>query len=248
MKDTFTPLPLADCHLQSNRIDIWQYPLHTEFLGANALLHPDELARAIRYHFPKHQRRFTIARAMLRIILSRYIKCQPDRLSFTYNRYGKPELMNTHSLQFNLSHSDDLALLAVGYGHPLGIDLEFFSARPYEGIAKDLFSSLEIKALHEATPRMKPFLFFHIWSQKEAFIKACGLGLSYPTQEFDVPILPGESRQILDKQQNKMWQMISFLPQIACHAALCYSSAIDEIRYLKLHHPSDMQDLLHETI
>lgn len=234
MKDSFKELPLSDCNLKNNRVDIWQYSLVNEFSSASSLLNEEELHRAGRFHFARHRRRFTVAHAMLRLILAHYLKLPPSLLSFSNNQYGKPQLRNASTLQFNLSHSGELALLAIGSGFPLGIDLEFFSARPYEGIAQQLFSCTEIKALDETSRNMKPFIFFHIWSQKEAFIKACGLGLSYPTQQFDVPILPGEKRIINDALHQKQWEMISFMPQAACQAALCYNPPVDEIRYLKL--------------
>ena len=223
----------TDYIIHDKRIDIWQYPLHTEFSEAQSLLSEDETVRAKRYHFDRHQRRFTVARAVMRLILARYLQCQPKELRFTYNKYGKPQLLNT-SLQFNLSHSGDLALLAIGNHYPLGIDLEFFSARPYEGIGKQLFSCKEIKALAHAPRHLKPFIFFHTWAQKEAFIKACGLGLSYPTQDFDVPALPGIDDPIVDKMHDTTWKMISFMPQIACSAALCCHPEINDIRYVSL--------------
>ena len=234
MKSTFKELRPTNCILQDTRIDVWQYPLHTEFVEASSLLSEDESIRAKRYYFSRHQRRFTVARAVMRIILARYLQLPPTELVFTYNQYGKPQLINDLSLQFNLSHSGDLALLAIGKTHPLGIDLEFFSARPYEGIAEHLFSSVEMQALHDAELALKPLIFFHIWAQKEALIKACGLGLSYPTKQFDVPILPGSNQEIVDLLHKKNWKMTSFMPQIACNAALCYHPFINEIHFLKL--------------
>lgn len=234
MKILLQKLEPADCVLQNTRIDIWQYPLHTEFIGMESLLNEEERTRAHRFHFARHQRRFTVARAMLRCILARYLKTHPSELVFSYNTHGKPELLHNSSIQFNLSHSGDLALLAIGKGFSLGIDLEHFSARPYEGIGKNLFSSSEIKGLHQINSMLKPLAFFHIWSQKEAFIKACGLGLAYPTQKFDVAVLPPTNQPCIDRLHKKTWQLISFMPQVACNAALCHHPMIKEIRYHKL--------------
>lgn len=234
MNDTFKALPPNDCVLDETRVDIWQYPLHTPFVGATELLSLDESTRAKRYLFPRHQRRFTVARAMLRRILARYMNLNPSELVFAYNQHGKPELHHASTIQFNLSHSGDTALLAVGKKHPLGIDLEFFSARPYEGIGKQLFSSSEMLALSQVAPSLKPLVFFHIWAQKEAFIKACGLGLAYPTQDFDVAIFPPANQHIDDTMHNKTWHMRSFMPQLACCAALCHHPLVEEIRYINV--------------
>ena len=234
MKIILQKLAPEDCVLQTTRIDIWQYPLHTEFIGATSILNEEELNRANRFHFIRHQRRFTVARAMLRCILARYLKMPPSELVFSYNKYGKPELVHDSLLQFNLSHSGDLALLAIGKEFPLGIDLEHFSARPYEGIGKNLFSSSELEGLHQVNTMLKPLAFFNIWSQKEAFIKACGLGLAYPTQKFDVSVLPSTNQLCLDELHKKTWHLVSFMPQIACGAALCHDPMIKKIRYHRL--------------
>lgn len=231
MKPIFKKPDHHEFVLAKTRVDIWQYPLHTEFSNAADLLSEDELTRAKRYHFPHHQRRFTVARAMLRRILAGYLSTSPAELVFSYNKHGKPELVNASSLQFNLSHSGDLAILAVGKKFPLGIDVEFFSARPYEGIGNHLFSASEQQGLFKVDDTLKPLAFFHIWAQKEAFIKACGLGLAYPTQSFDVPILPPANQCCIDTVHKQNWQLVSFMPKVACSAALCHHPIIKEIRY-----------------
>ena len=87
-------------------------------------------------------------------------------------------------------------------------------------------------------------MFFNIWAQKEAFIKACGLGLSYPTQQFNVPPMPGEKIQIIDKIHQQTWQMISFMPEISCSAALCYNTQMEDIHFLKLKNIAEINTLL----
>ena len=230
----FNKFDINDRSLKNQRIDIWQFPLHQEFSEAKSLLNEDELARANRYHFVRHQRRFTIARAMMRLIIAHYLNLQAKEIEFSYNSHGKPDIVNEPSLQFNLSHSGDLALLAIGNQFPLGIDLEFFSARPYEGIGEHIFSTKENKELQELSNMLKPLAFFHLWAQKEALIKACGLGLSYPTKQFDLPLLPPTNQQMDDPKLNQQWQIQSFMPHIACCAALCHHPNIQEVRYLSL--------------
>lgn len=240
MKNSFKTLHFNDFALQNPRIDIWQYSLQTEFKEARSLLSHDEIARADRFYFDKHRRRFTLARAILRLILAHYTSIPPTHLVFQENQYGKPKLKNHPVLEFNLSHSEDMALLAIGRTMPLGIDLEFFSARPYEGIGSQMFSSAENQALKQTTEALQPLVFFHIWSQKEALIKACGLGLSYPTQTFDVPTCPSTNQAVIDPLHKKTWQMISFQPVVGCCAALCFHSQITTIRYHVLNQPETL--------
>lgn len=227
----FTPLNTHHCLLNESRIDLWQFSLQHDFNSSFSLLNNEEKTRASRFYFEKHRRRFTVARAMMRIILSQYLNTAPDRLEFTYGNHGKPEIINSQRLQFNLSHSGDLALLAIGKTYSLGVDIEYFSARPYDGIADNLFSEQEIAQFKKTPPMLKPALFFHIWAQKEAFIKACGLGLSYPTKSFNVPTTMPTKQLVDDPLHNLTWQLRSFMPKVACSGALCYHPSIREIRH-----------------
>lgn len=229
----FASMSAKDCHLQYERIDIWEFGLENLPDSASSFLAADELARAQRFHFPRHQRRFTIARAMLRVVLGHYLQQNARELTFTYNQHGKPQVINACNLQFNLSHSGELALLAIGQQFPLGIDLEFFSARPYEGIAKHSFSSKESACFSTLPGYLKVLAFFHVWAQKEALIKACGLGLAYPIQQFDVPVLPPTDELVADELHKTHWKMTSFMPTAGCCAALCYAPHIREIRYIR---------------
>ncbi|HVT62301.1 MAG TPA: 4'-phosphopantetheinyl transferase superfamily protein, partial [Legionellaceae bacterium] len=82
---------------------------------------------------------------------------------------------------------------------------------------------------------LRTLSFFHIWTQKEAFIKACGMGLSYPTQVFHVPVKPPTSNdRIYDPKHQRNWHMQSFMPAPACCAAVCHHPNIQTIRYKKL--------------
>ncbi len=223
-----------DCQLAADRIDVWQFPLKVLPPNALSILDKDELARADRFYFKRHKRRFTVARSILRTILSSYLQISPATLKFTYNQYGKPSVINSMQLEFNLSHSSDLALLAIGQRSSLGIDLEFFSARPYQGIAKHLFSEQERKELSQLPPALRAIAFFNIWSQKEAFIKACGMGLSYPTEQFSVKAMPAAKELVFDQIHQSTLAIISFMPTISCSAALCFNPEIQTIRQIIL--------------
>lgn len=243
MMTGFHPLNTQNCILNDSRIDLWQFSLKQELNHAEQLLNSDELSRANRFYFNHHKRRFSTARGTLRIILARYLNEPPERLEFSYNAHGKPDVINNQKLQFNISHSGDLALLAVGKRFPMGIDIEYYSARPYEGIAKNLFSDSELTDFLKTPNPLKPAVFFHIWAQKEAFIKACGLGLSYPTKEFHVPTTIPTKQLVDDPLHNTTWQLRSFMPEVACCGALCLNPAIREIRHgiIQVHQHSSLR-------
>ena len=233
----FNPLKKENCILNESRIDLWQFSLANELNVAYQILNADEKARGNRFYFSRHKRRFTTARATLRMILARYLNTAPERLEFTYSPHGKPEVINLQKLHFNISHTGDLALLAIGKGYPMGVDIERYSARPYEGIAKSMFSAQEYAEFIKVPSALKTAVFFHVWSQKEAFIKACGLGLSYPTKDFNVPVTIPTKQLVHDPLHSLTWQLRSFMPEIACSGALCYHPTVREIRHgvLQLH-------------
>lgn len=230
----FTPLNTQNCILNEARIDIWQFSLQSELNGVEQLLNDEERARGNRFYFSHHKRRFVNARATMRIILGKYLNIAPERLEFNYNAHGKPEVINVQNLQFNISHSKDLALLAVGKGIPMGVDIEYYSSRPYEGLAQHSFSEQEYHEFLRAPQPLKAAVFFHIWSQKEAFIKACGLGLSYPTKDFTVPTVMPTKQLVEDPLHNLTWQMRSFMPDLACSGALCYHPTVRELRHAQI--------------
>jgi 4'-phosphopantetheinyl transferase len=232
----FKPLPLDDFRLDKEQIDIWQFSLLNQPAGAFDLLNNEEQKRAHRFYFAQHQRRFIIARAMLRTILARYLEMEAAKIQFSYQKHGKPFIPHPLKIEFNLSHSQDLALLAVGKEHPLGIDLEHSSERPYDGIGLKLFSPEENKALSQQPDHLKSALFFNIWAQKEAFIKASGLGLAYPTESFTVNLaaLSPKSKpeaNIYDEIHQLFWKITTFTPETNFAGALCYNPSIANIRH-----------------
>src|SRR5579864_4965043 len=117
------PLPKDDVHVWQARVDAESLQ-ECELLGA---LSPDERARADRFHFRKDRDLYLVGRSMMRALLGGYVGCQPSEVRICYSPYGKPGLHPDlqMDLQFNLSHSRELALLAVTRGSPIGVDVEF---------------------------------------------------------------------------------------------------------------------------
>lgn len=236
-------IPVNAWQLDSKKIDIWQFSLLNQPTYAINLLNEEEKKRAHRFHFPRHQRRFIVARAMMRKILANYLDEKPEQISFEYNKQGKPFITHMSKIEFNLSHSGELALLAVGQNASMGVDLEFFSERPYDEIGRNLFSTAERTELARQNFHIKSLIFFHIWAQKEAFIKASGLGLSYPTEQFTVPILSSNNVEIYDSLHKVFWKMLSFMPEIACSAALCYHPSVTNLQKITVNPEQILADL-----
>jgi 4'-phosphopantetheinyl transferase len=156
----------------------------------HALLSADEQERAARFHFEHDRRRFIVARGLLRTILARYLACEAQEVRFDYGDNGKPFLHPHHDnagLQFNLAHSHQMALYAIALQRAVGVDVEY-KRRLTDGgkIAHRFFSPDEAKLVVDAAPGEQQQAFFQIWTRKEAYIKAIGLGLAQPLAEFEV--------------------------------------------------------------
>lgn len=151
------------------------------------LLTADELERYHRY-IPDHARlEFLAGRVLLRTVLARYLECAPESIEFEKEQHGKLRLanLNPRKIQFNLTHTRGLAACAISPGHSIGIDAELIDpARVTLGVAERYFSRGEVAYLSgfREPDRIEPF--FRIWTLKEAYIKAKGLGLSLPLKDF----------------------------------------------------------------
>lgn len=184
--------------LAGDEVQVWHVSLaHSAATVAilRHLLSPTERARADRFHFKIDCERFTVARAGLRTILGRYLQTNPAAIEFTYGEYGKPQLATVtdepSQLKFNLAHSYSWALYAFTLGREIGVDIERISPElASEEIAKRFFSAIEVELLGRVPSHIRSEAFFNCWTRKEAFLKAKGIGLSLPLNQFDVTLAP----------------------------------------------------------
>jgi 4'-phosphopantetheinyl transferase len=180
-------LKLAEVHLW--RVNLMPHST-AEFWR---LLSQDEQQRAEKFRQAKTQQRFVTVRGILRLLLGRYLERDPKTLGFTYGVYGKPMLQSPDShlpIEFNLSHSGDLALYALTLEHPLGIDLE--QIRPdcnYLAIAQRFFTPSEVSGILSLPLEHQPAAFFQIWTAKEAYIKALGGSVFAGLSQFEVKLI-----------------------------------------------------------
>jgi len=211
-------------------VRVWLVDLDADDTVASlALLSADEAARAGRFAFDHHRRRFVAGRAGLRRILADELNTGPAALSFTYNVSGKPELHPTadspRSLRFNVSHSDRYALVATTTTGAVGVDIE--KTRPIADVlrlARTAFSSSELEALTALPAGAREAAFFAGWTRKEAYIKARGDGLRL-LGDFDVALTPEEpvclKRVAGDAKEPARWTLVSLTPVPEYSAALC---------------------------
>ena len=169
----------------AGEIEIWSAALDRDSWVkiCRPLLSDNELERAERFRFEHLRRRYTIAHGFLRDVLGRYLGRPPQELVFETGEHGKPFIPGT-ALQFNLSHSEELAACAVTSGRSVGVDVEFIRDVPeLDAIATRFFTGGERERIGRADDRRQAF--FECWTRKEAYIKAVGGGLSIPLTSFD---------------------------------------------------------------
>src|SRR5437868_11828076 len=115
--------------ISPNGLHIWRVSLEVPWSwNFDEALSLDDRMRADRFRFESDRRRFCVARASLRLILGRYLKGKPGRLRFETGEYGKPFLADeklSGGLCFNLSHSNQLALIAITRDREVGVDVEY---------------------------------------------------------------------------------------------------------------------------
>src|SRR5262245_28049295 len=183
------PAPPSTVALAADDVHVWCVGLdppaeHVPALAA--LLAPDERTRAARVLREERRQRFVVARGILRTLLARYLAADPAALRFEYEPHGKPALAGG-ALSFNLSHSHDVALVAVVRGRAIGIDVERVrNTLEVARLASRFFSAPEQASLEALPGAEQVDRFFRLWTAKEAYLKATGEGMSRALRTFDV--------------------------------------------------------------
>jgi 4'-phosphopantetheinyl transferase len=206
-----------------NDIHVWFGELDVEPQWVDRLslsLSDDERARAARFHFVQHQRRFAVARGILRDVLGRYVGCEADRVVFAYDTKGKPMLAagcGDGTVQFNLSHSQGLSLIAVTRGRAVGVDIEQIRPiRDLKSLTKRCFSPQEGAAILALPVAQHLRAFFSCWTRKEAYLKALGDGLARPLDSFAVSVEPDGLARLLwasqGPEESSRWLLSGLVP------------------------------------
>ena len=206
---------LLSCRLTLTpaEVHLWQATLDDRLAGSlRHLLSADEIFRADRFHFAKDRIQFIAARGLLRTLLSAYLGIHSDELQFAYAEKGKPYLKETQprAINFNLAHSQSMAIYAFAHDREVGVDLEYVREElAGERIAERFFSPRESEMLKSIPAELRK----EAWTRKEAYIKARGEGLSMALDEFDVSLGPGEPAVLLRNHKEpaevRRWRMRS---------------------------------------
>lgn len=215
--------PVHFYRLDENDIHVWKFPVVDTDVS---YLSESEKALAIRFHFESDRNRFVVGRQAIRFLLSKYLSVNPAEIVITGEKGQKPVISSpAFPIHFNISHSRDLVLIAIG-GKQLGVDLEKIDPTfDYTALLEEHFSEAERKFIAVAQDPLKTFYF--IWTRKEALTKAWGTGLLENLKE--VSALETNTRTDNEK---KSWNVKSFYADQEYPAAIAYSG--DSVNFVFL--------------
>lgn len=206
--------------LNADEIHVWCVELDEAADAASlaACLSADERERADDLPSSAHRRRFVVARAMLRQLLGRYLDQEPGAVVFARGAHGKPFLPQG-GLHFNVSHTQGLALYAIASACEVGVDVEWMRPQvAHERIAARFFSPEEQAMLAHMPAEERRAAFYHIWTRKEAYLKAHGDGLAAGLGTFAVSL---EAEAFLRSGEGDRWKLVAWEPAAGYVAALC---------------------------
>jgi len=233
--------------LSESSIHIWSFPTRAPppvVASFEQVLVPEERDRAFRFRFHHLCASFVIARGALRYLLGRYLDCDPAKVSLVYGLKGKPAVESRSSLQFNMTHSGDLAVIALTVGREIGVDLE--QIRPLadmQQIANHFFCPEEASEVMSAPQTERERAFFLCWTRKEAYIKATGDGLSAPLGSFRVTVNSDIPPRFVHIQHNEneagAWMLHDLQVAVGYAAALAYRDQPRSLRLFSVTDPAE---------
>ncbi len=185
---------MANRELNANRIDLWcassSEIQDVALLQAyQSVLSETERTQQQRFYFARDRQRYLVTRALVRTVLSRYAAISPSQWVFSPDAYGKPHIANDvhldNTISFNITHSGSFIILAVTTGRALGLDTENRVTRKASlDVAGHYFAPAEVADLFSQPVEQQQYRFFEYWTLKESYIKARGMGLSIPLDQF----------------------------------------------------------------
>ncbi len=211
---------------QPGEIHIWLFNLESfnqDHIFWKRNLDEEEIARSNRYIFEPDRLRFLAGRDILRKLISRYTGIDPAEINYLTNPYGKL-FLPFQPLSFNNSNSQDRIVFAFTMEEEIGVDIEHVRLIPdLSGLIDFCFSQEEKIELSFLPPASHLEAFYHVWTQKEAFLKAQSKGLTLSLQDFSVSVDPDKPGKLLNVKDSdaSLYQMISSIPESGYRVAVC---------------------------
>ena len=216
-----------------DRMDLWRCCLDLDSDRVDkyaALLSGDEKQRAERYAIETKRNQFIVGRGFLRRTLGLMLDTNPRGFVFHYGPKGKPSLPSEPLLRFNLSHAGRWAILAVGLGREVGIDIEQIRPRPHLlAMAERFFAREEIQSIVSTESSDLTRTFYTCWCRKEAILKAAGEGIWMGLDTFAVTARPDQPPELIrlnwPGQEDRTWSLADIPIDHEHAAALAHEGA-----------------------
>ena len=195
-------VPGGDVHLWT--ADVSELEDEEHYAECFDVLSSSEQKQVERFRFKRDQNSFVASHFLRRWVLSHYESVEPNQWRFVANEHGRPRIafpLLDDPPQFNCSKSADLVVCAVIRGVAVGVDIERLDRRVPNSVAEATFASGEKAALEALPPLERGQRFFALWTLKEAYLKARGVGLTQPldSMEFAVTESPAGSKGVAAK-------------------------------------------------
>ena len=195
-----------------------------------SLLSKEEKAQSLRFYFAKDRNRYLLTRALIRTVLSRYAKVSPSEWQFEKAQDGRPYVVGEKQqevshLSFNISHTDGLIIVGIANGVEIGVDVENTNRAPMLEIANRVFSVEEASRMQTLSKEEQRRYFFALWTLKESYVKARGVGLRLPFKQIafewgnDSRINPCFNPEVNDVVNR--WKFLQLYPSDHHVAAIC---------------------------
>lgn len=204
-------------------VHVWRVKLNNNYL--NHSLSSEEKEKASRFRFSRDQNRYTGSHVILRHLLGAYMNCDPYSIIFNQGKYGKPYIEGEQSLKFNMTYTTDTACYVVAMENDVGIDIEYIDLDfDWLDIVRLYFSSKEFEDLQHLPLQKQSEAFFYLWTQKEAMLKAEGIGLkgvdSFADDTFNT--------------MTNRYDLLPFNDEEGCQGAIAIASKMLNIRFLSI--------------
>ena len=181
-----------------------------------ALLSADERQRATRFAVEKPRASFITARAALRRLLADTLRCEADAIRFDADAQGRPFLVDPidSTLDFNVSHSEAMAAIAIARGGRVGVDVEWHGRdTALRDLVPEVMGARESALLATLEGDEFTRAFFGCWTRKEALVKAHGIGISFPLRNIDIPTAASGRAIRATLGPDSIWSVSTFAPQ-----------------------------------
>lgn len=227
-------------------LHVWRSPLSVD-LGVlrslTALLSAEERAQAAAFRAESHRVAFVTARGVLRMVLGAYVDQRPIALRLARAANGKPFVLDTPNIRFNVSHSGDIGLYSITLGREVGVDVERVVDIDLMRIARRFFSRGEYDGLQRVPESLRPLAFYACWTRKEAFVKGTGDGLRRKLDAFDVTVEPWLPARLLAVRgmpgEAQRWSLRSIDVGDGYMAAVAVRGTVENLRCWRWPGPVD---------